>query len=780
MISTNNQHARAATPDDPRVIRAVEEYVTALEAGTPPDRRAFLAHHADIADALAGCLDGLDFIRAARPQLDDATAAPEEAVPAALGDFSILREVGRGGMGIVYEAEQLSLGRRVALKVLPFAATMDPRQLQRFRNEARAAASLEHPHIVPVYGVGCERAVHFYAMKFIEGQSLAAIISARRRDSADPPFSLPLTESPPSAPVGTTALMARTSTQTAPRDAAPFRQTAEWGIQAAEALEHAHSVGIVHRDIKPANLMIDGHGALWVTDFGLARTVGDAGLTMTGDVLGTLRYMSPEQALAKHGLVDHRTDIYSLGVTLFELLAGRSAVQGKDREQLLNAIARDEPLPLRAIDPAVPADLETIVGKATAKEPAERYGTARELAEDLRRFLTHEPIRAKPPGLVQRARKWAQRHRPAVVAAALVMGVTTAALAVVAYVLWLKAATTRDALVQVEKQRTVALANEAKANRRAAQAEQHLDSDFNVLRDLLQEFRSKEFSAIAGMDRVREKLVAAALRHYESYLDAESADPEVRHWTVRAYGALAIMQKDPRKEMEYRVKALALSEALTRDFPDVARYWQRLAHSRFELAALLRGPALNNEARVKYRQAIEAYETAARLAPDNARTLNNLAWHLAKSDDPAVRNPTRAVVLARRALELDSDDLIIWDTLGVACYYAGAWDEAVTALEKGLRRALATSDRAGATVSSAADTSSTITSRLYLALAYSRLGNIQKARSAYDNAAQWLDHNPTEGETRDEQLRLRAEAAGLLGLKEQPVVQEKVVLPQKN
>src|SRR5262249_19666164 len=151
--------------DDPRVVSAVEEYVNALEAGERPDRQAFLARHADIADALAGCLDGLDFIYAVGPQLEDAPSTAAVA-PSPLGDFRIVREVGRGGMGIVYEAEQLSLGRRVALKVLPFAATMDPRHLQRFQNEARAAASLEHPHIVPVYGVGCERGVHYYAMKF--------------------------------------------------------------------------------------------------------------------------------------------------------------------------------------------------------------------------------------------------------------------------------------------------------------------------------------------------------------------------------------------------------------------------------------------------------------------------------------------------------------------------------------------------------------------------------------------------------------------------------------
>src|SRR5262249_34958378 len=152
---------------------------------------------------------------------------------------------------------------------------------------------------------------------------------------------------------------------------AHYRRIAQWGIQAAEALEHAHCLGIVHRDIKPSNLMIDAAGKLWTTDFGLARTGTDAGLTMTGDVVGTLRYMSPEQALAKHSLVDHRSDIYSLGATLYELLTLRPVVDGNDREEILRKISFEEPSPPRSQDRAIPADLETIVLKALAKEPAE-------------------------------------------------------------------------------------------------------------------------------------------------------------------------------------------------------------------------------------------------------------------------------------------------------------------------------------------------------------------------------------------------------------------------
>jgi serine/threonine protein kinase/Flp pilus assembly protein TadD len=359
-----------------------------------------------------------------------------------LGDFRLIREVGRGGMGVVFEAEQISLGRRVALKVLPFAATMVPRQLVRFQNEARAAASLEHPHIVPVYGVGCERGVHYYAMKFIEGQTVAALIAQQRRDSAT--YLASGGRQPPDLPLGsvshqradasrspqsTTAPAATARTERAPRDAAYFRRAAEWGIQAAEALEHAHSLGIVHRDIKPANLMIDGQGKLWVTDFGLARTATDAGLTMTGDVLGTLRYMSPEQAQASHGLVDHRTDVYSLGVTLYEMLTGRPAVEGKGREEILNAITLREPRPLRRLDSAIPQDLETIVLKAMEKNPTDRYAAAKELNDDLQHFLEDRPIRARRPSTLVRARKWGRRHRAVAVAAVVCLLITSLAVA---------------------------------------------------------------------------------------------------------------------------------------------------------------------------------------------------------------------------------------------------------------------------------------------------------------------------------------------------------------
>jgi serine/threonine protein kinase/tetratricopeptide (TPR) repeat protein len=499
---TSTIGSRPSALSDAGFADLVEDLTARLHAGEVLDLDAVLRDLPEQAERLTRLLPALrllEDVSRSRPDGLLAEIGDPGACTGQLGDFRNLREIGRGGMGVVYEAEQISLGRRVALKVLPFAATMDARHLQRFQNEARAAASLEHPHIVPVYGVGCERGVHYYAMKFIDGQSLAEMIPRQRTTSADgvsgpaSAVASPLASgvalahrvlesenrgalTPPRSPE--TAVAAQT--ERAPRDDAAFGQIAEWGIQAALALEYAHSLGIIHRDIKPANLLIENsplitdhsppshsslvarHSSLrlWITDFGLARTAADAGLTITGDVLGTLRYMSPEQALAKHGLVDHRTDIYSLGVTLYELLTGTPAVIGKDREQILNAITLDEPPLPRTIDAAIPRELETIVLKAMEKNPADRYFTAQALADDLRRHLKNEPIRARRSSLMQRARKVTRRHPGVTItaAAAILAGLllTVAGLAVNNRMVRHEQLLTQDALGRVEREKAIA------------------------------------------------------------------------------------------------------------------------------------------------------------------------------------------------------------------------------------------------------------------------------------------------------------------------------------
>ncbi len=359
---------------------------------------------------------------------------------AVLGDFELRREIGRGGMGRVYEAWQLSLQRVVAIKVLGQHISASAAAVQRFQLEAHAAAKLHHMHIVPIYALGEENGVHYYAMEFIEGPTLHAMIEAARGDrpsrksANDTDETVPLDRATvvgaqavdDDQPVpGTTGASGSSSSRLAgaelpPEVTAPdhFAIVARHIAEAADALDYAHREGVVHRDIKPHNLIMGSDDRLRISDFGLARVSEEPGVTVTGELIGSPLYMSPEQIMEGPGQIDHRTDIYSLGATMYEWLTLTPPYPGETRERVIGLILNSEPAALHAYNPWIPVDLETICLKAIERNRKKRYQTAGGLRDDLRRFLQSMPIKAKPIGPSTRLRRFVARHPVAVLAVA--------------------------------------------------------------------------------------------------------------------------------------------------------------------------------------------------------------------------------------------------------------------------------------------------------------------------------------------------------------------------
>jgi WD40 repeat protein/serine/threonine protein kinase/tetratricopeptide (TPR) repeat protein len=452
-----------------------EEFVKRQRSGERPTVSEYTERFPQWADEIRDLFPALVVMEQLKPAGNDRTGpygitAGDGRHLERLGDYRILREVGRGGMGIVYEAEQESLGRHVALKVLPAQALHEAQRLQRFLREARAAARLHHTNIVPVFGVGKAEGLHFYVMQFIPGLGLGEVLeelkqrheprtatagtTVRRAPVAaaavaqsllngafvgplappvlavgsDPPAALtptapengaasylpatPTPSDPPEKPLrpptSTVHGSGQEASTLAEQGRAYWRSVARIGVQAADALAYAHNQGVLHRDVKPSNLLLETGGNLWITDFGLAKVLADDdNLTNTGDLIGTLRYMAPERF---KGPGDARSDLYSLGLTLYELLTLRPAYSAVDRTQLIHKVLHEEPPRPRVVNRRVPRDLETIVLKAMDRDPARRYPTAREMADDLQRFLDDKPINARHVGAVERLQRWCLRN----------------------------------------------------------------------------------------------------------------------------------------------------------------------------------------------------------------------------------------------------------------------------------------------------------------------------------------------------------------------------------
>jgi tetratricopeptide (TPR) repeat protein len=397
-----------------------EEFVERCRRGESPSVGEYLERYPELAETLRKLLPAVAMIeRLGQGAFAQAETPATGKMPSQLGEFRIIRELGRGGMGVVYEAVQESLGRNVALKVV-HQMQMDGRRLERFHREALAIARLHHTNIVPIFAVGEHDGLPYYAMQYIRGRGLDAVIEDWRRDKR-------------------------------PLDGERRRFVAWVGIQAAEALHYAHEQGILHRDVKPANLLVDEHESLWITDFGLAKLAGQDDLTRTGDVIGTLRYLAPE---ALRGRTGPENDIYSLGLSLYELITLNSPFGDVSASELLRQVSDSQPTRPRKLDPTIPRDLETIVLKAIAPEPGDRYATGLELAEDLRRFVEDRPIRARRATAFERVVRWSRRNR----AIAALGATAAAALLLAAIVGWAGYASTRQALKRSDENVKLSLA----------------------------------------------------------------------------------------------------------------------------------------------------------------------------------------------------------------------------------------------------------------------------------------------------------------------------------
>jgi serine/threonine protein kinase len=523
------------------------------------------------------------------------------STPSRIGEYRIVREIGRGGMGVVFEAVQESLGRRVALKLLPAGPSTPPQMLDRFLREACIAARLHHGHIVPVFGVGTEGGLSYYAMQYIAGQGLDEFlkhIRARRAGSTVVDFETKVVGDPTSP-----------SKVLCDDVAGYYRNIARLGEQAADALDYAHSQGVLHRDVKPSNLLLDTDGHLWVTDFGLARSNDTDDLTQTGDVLGTPRFMAPERF---RGAADARSDVYSLGATLYDLLTLEPAFAETDRAKLMETVLRGRFLPPRHIEPAIPRDLETVIVTSMATEPNSRYASAAALADDLRRFVAGEPIAARPPGPLERAAKWSRRN-PAWAAA---LTVAFVALATVAGVIGAYSLRLKGALADAQSQ-----------NRRA-------DDNLSELRKAVDQFAGSilddpQLRAV-DLTETRRKLLTSAITAYEKIV-AQAGDSEdllTSQGDAHFRLGLILAQLGRNAESEqHNVAAIAIWERLVEQFPNKNSY-------RVQLAGSLHNRGKDLEVAGRNAEALELIERASAICrqglmenPNNESMLSTLATH---------------------------------------------------------------------------------------------------------------------------------------------------------
>jgi serine/threonine-protein kinase len=719
-----------------------DEFAARYRRGEQLSLREYVDQYPELADDIRELFPAL--VEIEQIKLDAGGAETAAAAPPLkeLGDYRILREIGRGGMGVVYEAEQVSLGRHVALKLLLQKRLLDTKTRLRFEREAKAAAKLHHTNIVPVFGIGEHDGLPYFVMQYIQGLGLDQVIndlkqftqdgitsgqdlspqrSSKTRAAGDAQRPQPTERTTRSQPneVSTGNLArslvsgaferpsnveddkgeqaekrtkgqradahpssmglrghSRSSSDSGTRRATYWRSVAEIGVQVASALDYAHRQGVLHRDIKPSNLLLDTHGTVWVTDFGLAKADDQDALTQSGDVVGTLRYLPPE---AFEGKSDARGDVYCLGLTLYELLALRPAFDVSHRRRVRMPTSDADPIRLDRENRAIPRDLVTIVHRAIEHDPTHRYQTAAELEADLHRFLADEPILARRPSMAERLWRWA-RHHPGVAASLtailllLLVGLVGATFAAGRF--RRIADDNRQLAMQRESERSKAESERSKAEQEKERAE----ASFKMARDTVDRFftqvgESPELKA-RGMEKFRKSVLQNAKEFYERFIREQLDAPEVRRDLGLAHLRLAKIQHDLGDYGSAQIhaeKAGDILSTLARAHPDVSEYERDRAACYFELGTIYFDTGHLDQAGTAYQQAMTMQQKLVGEHPEAAEyrralgtTQNSLAVFYIFTDQLEKAQASLEQALAMWTSLVHGDPIVPEDRHGLA------------------------------------------------------------------------------------------------------------------
>lgn len=596
--------------NDPLEV-ALSEFREDLRAGRAKSIRHYEECFPDFAEELRDLIPSIAALE--RVSAHSVDEFQRRNAPPRIGGYEVTEEIGRGGMAVVYEARDPKLGRTVALKVLPFSSALNELSVLRFRHEAQILAQIDHPNIVPVYESGQHDGASYLAMKRIRGVPLDDVFTitdegmGRSNGSeevvADQSASAEVTEKPVEP-----SILERVRSLIPTDESVRLRFIATLGADAARALNAAHECGIIHRDIKPSNLMLDENGQLWVTDFGLAFAQQDDKVTQTGQLLGTVRYMSPEQSRGERSLVDQQSDIYSLGITLYELVTGQAAFCGNPIE-ILDQVKDTVPVAPRKLNSDIPRDLENIILKCCGKSRNDRYETARQVAEDLERFLAGETTIARRPSFTERVLRWTAKRRRTM----------TAIVSVAAILLVASVATTGIVLNEMTK--TEAALELAREN---FQETQEVVDRFGLQLD-------GELALIPGTDHLRRSMLSNVIDHYRGFINRSERSEGLTEnlaLTLNKVASLTERVGTPAEALAAHDEARAAFEQLLKSDPYNDQWQSGLALCDNNIGLLFANNGNFAAADKHYKKAVEVFSELTSTTPGglSSRELG-LAWN---------------------------------------------------------------------------------------------------------------------------------------------------------